>query len=184
MTPKVGDVVIVHEDDPRFKWKRAIVVKIMPSEDGQIRKCKIKLQGFKRETTRAVSLLHPLELTAETFVDADQLEYANKICEEEEQNNFEGFVHPDHAWRAEALTRMAKELKDIHPFVYSSDEDDEETCEEPEPLSEGESEEEMVVSDSSVSSGSGSEDENIPERSAAVQKSSREQRLLNRNSDK
>ena len=67
LTPKAGDVVIIHSQDPRLSWKKAIVIEPIISEDGHCRSCIIKTSTGTRE--RATKHLHPLELTAETFRD-------------------------------------------------------------------------------------------------------------------
>ena len=50
---------------------------MIKSQDGQIRSCKIKCKD--RVITRAISLLYPLELTAESYVDRDNLEKADYL---------------------------------------------------------------------------------------------------------
>ena len=67
LIPKAGDVVIIHSHDPRLRWKKAIVIKPIISDDGECRRCIIKTSTGIRE--RATKHLHPLELTAETFRD-------------------------------------------------------------------------------------------------------------------
>ena len=178
--PNQGDVVIIHEDDPRFKWKKAIVTQVLPSEDGQIRKCKIKIQGSKRSSTRAVSLLYPLELSAETFVDKDKLEYSNQLCQTEEENDFEGFMYPDHTWRQQAVNKLAQDMRKMEPFVYATEEEKEAQN----PPSEEISEDEEVFVDSSDSPSENSEDEVIVKTSKAIQASAREIRAQKRNSKK
>ena len=67
LTPKAGDVVIIHSQDPRLSWKKAIVIRPIISDDGHCRSCVIKTSTGTRE--RATKHLHPLELTAESFRD-------------------------------------------------------------------------------------------------------------------
>ena len=69
--PKKGDVCIVWSKDPRRKWKKAIILEVIPSADGAIRECKIKMDTVV--TTRPVNQLYSLEITAEEFTkDEDQ----------------------------------------------------------------------------------------------------------------
>ena len=66
--PKVGDLCIVWDKDPRKKWKKAIITEIIESVDGQIRQCKIKMDTVV--TTRPVNQLYSLELTVEKYLEA------------------------------------------------------------------------------------------------------------------
>ena len=68
--PKKGDVCIVWSKDPRRKWKKAIILEVIPSADGAIRECKIKMDTVV--TTRPVNQLYSLEITAEEFTKEDQ----------------------------------------------------------------------------------------------------------------
>ena len=58
--PKVGDLVMVHEKDPRSKPKKGLILESIKSQDGEIRKCKVKIG--RHESIRAISSLHDLEL--------------------------------------------------------------------------------------------------------------------------
>ncbi|XP_053380188.1 uncharacterized protein LOC123561644 [Mercenaria mercenaria] len=59
-TIKVGDVVQVHEDCPRLRWKLAVVEEQMPGKDGLTRSAMIRTGSGL--TTRAIKKLYPLEL--------------------------------------------------------------------------------------------------------------------------
>ena len=83
LIPKAGDVVIIHSHDPRLRWKKAIVIKPIISDDGECRRCIIKTSTGIRE--RATNHLHPLELTAETYRD----HCANNPSQEEDFLGFE-----------------------------------------------------------------------------------------------
>ena len=74
--------MIIHSQDPRLSWKKAIVVKPIISDDGHCRSCVIKTSTGTR--VRATKHLHPLELVAESFRD---LRNSDPSTEE----NFEGF---------------------------------------------------------------------------------------------
>ena len=86
LTPKVGDLVIIHSHDPRLRWRKAIILETIISEDGECRKCRIKTSTG--ETTRATSHLHPLELSVENFIDQSK---DNESTDEE----FLGFENND-----------------------------------------------------------------------------------------
>ncbi|XP_045188261.1 uncharacterized protein LOC123546137 [Mercenaria mercenaria] len=59
-TIKVGDVVQVHEDCPRLRWKLAVVEELMTGKDGLTRSAMIRTGSGL--TTRAIKKLYPLEL--------------------------------------------------------------------------------------------------------------------------
>ena len=62
--PKIGDVVIVHdEDQPRNRWKLAIVTRLITGKDNIIRGAVLKTG--KGTIERAVQHLHPLELSCD-----------------------------------------------------------------------------------------------------------------------
>ena len=83
LTPQVGDLVIINSHDPRLKWRKAIVLEKIPSEDGLVRKCKLKTSTG--QMVRATNHIYPLEINVEKFVD----EIRNKNLTE--TNDFEGF---------------------------------------------------------------------------------------------
>jgi len=58
--PKVGDLVMIHEKDPRIKPKKGLILECYKSQDEEIRKCKVRIG--KHESVRPVSSLHDLEL--------------------------------------------------------------------------------------------------------------------------
>ena len=60
--PKLGDICIVWQKDPRKKWGKAIITDIIYSDDGNIRECQIKMG--KTITTRPVNHLYSLEVNA------------------------------------------------------------------------------------------------------------------------
>lgn len=62
--PKIGDVVIVHdEDQPRNRWKLAIVTRLITGKDNITRGAVLKTG--KGTIERAVQHLHPLELSCD-----------------------------------------------------------------------------------------------------------------------
>ena len=61
--PRVGDICIIWQQDPRKRWKKARVLEVIRSDDGQIRECVVKM--VTGNTTRSVNQLYFLEITAE-----------------------------------------------------------------------------------------------------------------------
>ena len=49
--PKVGDIVIIHDDSPRVEWKVCKVIELIPGKDGEERVAKVL--SNKSELTRA-----------------------------------------------------------------------------------------------------------------------------------
>ena len=54
---KVGDVVLIHDDNPRVSWKLALVTSINRGRDGLVR-------SVNGTTNRPITRLHPLEVQA------------------------------------------------------------------------------------------------------------------------
>ena len=57
----------MHSSDPRISWRKAIVIQLIASEDGAIRKCLVKTSTG--ETIRAIKHLYPLEINVEDHID-------------------------------------------------------------------------------------------------------------------
>ena len=101
--PKVGDVIVIHEEDMRLKWKLGIIHELIPSSDGEIRKAIIKTtlankniplkRTFKTILRiKAISHLYPLELNIENNligfeVNQEQLEQDEQNTSLDEINN-------------------------------------------------------------------------------------------------
>lgn len=62
---KVGDVVIVHDDIPRIKWRLAVVKELQRGHDGFVRSASIRTANGI--TNRPITKLYPLEVNAETI---------------------------------------------------------------------------------------------------------------------
>jgi len=95
LTPKVGDLVIIHSHDPRLKWRKAIVLETLCSGDGKIRKCRLKTSTG--QMIRALKHIYPLEINVERHID---LAKENQRPEDHdfegfEGNDFEGFESND-----------------------------------------------------------------------------------------
>ena len=87
LTPKEGDLVIMHSSDPRIRWRKAIVIEPIASDDGAVRKCLVKTSTG--QTIRAIKHLYPLEINVEDHID---LIKEKKLAE---PNDFEGFLGSD-----------------------------------------------------------------------------------------
>ena len=59
---KVGDVVLIHDDNPRVNWKLALVTSINRGRDGLVRS--VNLRTANGRTNRSITRLHPLEVQA------------------------------------------------------------------------------------------------------------------------
>ena len=58
---KVGDVVLIGDDNSRLHWKMGIVEKLIVGNDGKIRSAMLKTKLGK--TVRSLSMLYPLEIS-------------------------------------------------------------------------------------------------------------------------
>ncbi|CAG2249007.1 unnamed protein product [Mytilus edulis] len=61
---KVGDVVQVHDDKPRIKWKTAVVEEVVTGNDGLVRSAIIRTNSGR--TSRPIVKLYPLEINEVT----------------------------------------------------------------------------------------------------------------------
>ena len=82
--PKVGDVVIIHEEEMRQKWKMGVIHELIPSSDGQIRAAVVKTTIKEKEIklhrniktvyrTKAIFHLYPLEINVEENMDKNPI---------------------------------------------------------------------------------------------------------------
>ena len=105
---KTGDVVLIHDDTPRTKWKMAVVEQLMKGKDDYVRAATIKYNGGK--TNRPINKLYPLEVSS---VDTD--------IEEVDQNTTddrgdEGSDAADHVIRS-TRSSAAKGQQNINNWV-------------------------------------------------------------------
>ena len=59
-TIKVGDIVMVHDEGPRSRWKLAMVEALIQGNDGRVRAAYIRTDGGI--TNRPITKLYPLEV--------------------------------------------------------------------------------------------------------------------------
>jgi len=57
---KVGNVVLIHDDNPRVNWKLALVTSSNRGRDGLVRS--VNLHTANGTTNRPITRLHPLEV--------------------------------------------------------------------------------------------------------------------------
>ena len=68
MTPQVGDVVIIYsKEHQKLQWKKGIILELLKSDDGQIRKAKVRTKTT--ETVKALNHLYPLEAKVEEAIE-------------------------------------------------------------------------------------------------------------------
>ena len=60
---KIGDVVVVHDDQPRLMWKLAVVEDLIIGNDGLVQAAHIRTANHHR-TSRPIVKLYPLEISA------------------------------------------------------------------------------------------------------------------------
>ena len=84
LLPNVGDVVIIFENDLRHKWRKAVVTKVIESDDGQVRRCEVHTANGV--VTRAINHLYPLELVAEEFIDQNPFKMLRKLLKQKENS--------------------------------------------------------------------------------------------------
>ena len=104
LIPKIGDLVIIHIKDPRLQWRKAIILEVFPSTDGQLRKCRVKTSTG--QSIRATKDLYPLELNTEMYI--DKYKYQKRA----DENDFEGFDNPYRSDRAQLALELLGSLKD------------------------------------------------------------------------
>ncbi len=65
--PKLGHVVLIHENLPRGTWKFGKIVKLIVSNDGEVRSAEV-LTKNRNILTRPINKLYPLETTSDVMV--------------------------------------------------------------------------------------------------------------------
>ena len=101
--PKVGDVVLIKEDTLRAEWPRAIIIELLVSSDGKIRKAKV-MNNKKHILERAICNLYSLELEAESVIP----EYLDSRLQKTDHSRHQDPVKERPQQRKTALTGRAK----------------------------------------------------------------------------
>ncbi|CAL4152704.1 unnamed protein product [Meganyctiphanes norvegica] len=112
LKPKEGDLVIIHSHDPRLKWRKAVIITPIMSDDGQCRKCLVKTSTG--QTIRATKHLHPLEINVEEYIDITR---ERRVAE---SNDFEGFEEQVPTARTLRALKLQKYLAEQHQSDESS----------------------------------------------------------------
>ena len=73
---KTGDVVLIHDDVPRTKWKMAVIEQLIRGNDGYVRAATIRYNGGR--TNRPISKLYPLEVSSIETVDQNSIDDHDK----------------------------------------------------------------------------------------------------------
>lgn len=77
---KVGDVVLIHDDSPRARWKMAVIEKVIMGNDGYVRAAEVRTSNGR--TNRPITKLYPLEIVSE-----DELINTSNINNEDDYGN-------------------------------------------------------------------------------------------------
>ena len=103
MMPKEGDVVIIYsKEHPKLQWKRGIILELLKSDDGQIRKARVRTKTT--ETVKALNHLYPLEAKVEEAIE--------KYYKEKKINTFEfeGFTQDEQLKNRDRVETLRKAM--------------------------------------------------------------------------
>lgn len=92
------ETVLIHDDAPRSKWKMGIVINLYPGKYGLIRSA-----GVRKELSRPIEKLYPLELQTEDDHENDVIE-----CTDEEP---ERLSRPVRRAAENALQKIKEQLQ-------------------------------------------------------------------------
>ena len=91
LVPKRGDIVIIFDKTHKLFWEKGLILELIPSSDGEIRRAKVRVNGG--ESIKAINHLYPLEARAEEAIEryhrAEQLhtfKYKDFTQDEQEKN--------------------------------------------------------------------------------------------------
>ncbi len=74
---KVGDVVLIHNYNPRIQWRMAVVESLITGADGLVHAVNIRTSNGR--TNRLITKLYPLEVTATTDSQTDEVQTVDDI---------------------------------------------------------------------------------------------------------
>ena len=83
IVPKEGDIVIIFDRTHKLFWEKGMILELIPSSDGLIRKAKVRINNM--ESIKAINHLYPLEARAEEAIERYQKAKKKNTYE------FEGF---------------------------------------------------------------------------------------------
>ncbi len=72
----MGDVVIIHDEDPCLKWKLVVIEEITQGRDGQVRSSIMKTSNIT--TFCPVAKLYPLEIRVSVISSSDQYSFKDE----------------------------------------------------------------------------------------------------------
>ncbi|XP_074654082.1 uncharacterized protein LOC141908101 [Tubulanus polymorphus] len=106
---KIGSVVLIHDSDqPRIKWKSALVTNLLPGRDGLVRVANLKTANG--HTNRPVTRLVPLEINADPdFACSCESKDDNNVVNSDNETGLA--VRPTRKAAIEAKTRISEILK-------------------------------------------------------------------------
>ena len=115
LSPKEGDVVIVYDKSHKLFWSKAIVLQLIQSEDGLVRKAKVRMNNT--DTIKAISHLYPLETRVEEEIEEYHRDKGLNTFD------FEGFSQDNQAKNKKRLQLLRKNMATAIP----SDTEDDDT---------------------------------------------------------
>ena len=83
----VGDVVIVHDDQPRGQWRLAIVQRLLRGIDGEVRSASVKTQSKKGRSQilkRPIQKLYPLEVRSSEMTSQKEITSQQEMTSQRE----------------------------------------------------------------------------------------------------
>ena len=108
LTPQVGDVVIIFSDVHKLFWTKGVILELITSDDGLIRKAKVKTNNT--ETIKALNHLYPLEARAEEAIELYQRK--NKI----NTFDFKGFSQNEQAKNQKRIETLRETMATSVPL--------------------------------------------------------------------
>jgi len=115
---KVGDIVLVHDDIPRVRWKLAVIKEVVKGGDGLIRSAVIRTANGV--TNRPITKLYPMEITATVVPESSPQDVAS------DKVQGEAAECPSRSTRR-AATRARQQLSEWSQILCAPPEDVEET---------------------------------------------------------
>ena len=113
LLPEVGDVVIVFSKVNKLFWNKGLILQLIESHDGVVRKALVKIN--KIETIKAISQLYPLEARAEEAIERYR---KNKV---QEIPGFEGFELEEQAKNKKRIAALRKAMATAVPEAQNSE---------------------------------------------------------------
>ena len=113
LLPQVGDVVIVFSKTNKLFWNKGLVLELIKSHDGLVRKARVKIN--KIETIKALNHLYPLEARAEEAIEKYQKDKAIN------NSGFEGFEQEEQVKNRKRIEALRQAMATSVPEDSDSD---------------------------------------------------------------